>query len=73
MHVEEPPPNVARWIFQCGKMAGKAGRWRVCGDGKKVMEFVGKVEKWKVCGEGGKAMGLWRRWENEEGGKVKSL
>lgn len=32
-----------------------------------------KVEKWKVCGGAGKAMGLWRRWENGEGGKVKSL
>lgn len=50
MHVEEPPPDVARWIFPCGeeggKMAGKRQRRenRVCGEGKKVMSSWGR---WK--------------------------
>lgn len=48
MHVEEPPPDVTPWIFQYGeeggKIEGKVGKGRVCGEGKKVMSLW---RKWK--------------------------
>lgn len=34
---------------------------------------MGKMRIKKVCGEGGKMMDRWRRCENEDDGKVKSL